>query len=127
MNLIGICSNAGSFARVGTIMIFARSAGRLAVAAVMTIASAITADAYSDEAIKNARTFVIETFNKSLAGLVSRTDVELAQYNLLTMEYKARVVSPAKYCSSAEPSRRIAAAGFDPAEFPHAGGPTPPN
>jgi aerobic-type carbon monoxide dehydrogenase small subunit (CoxS/CutS family) len=98
-------------------MILSPLACRLAAATIAMFALPISAYAYSTEAVKDARELVRITTNKSLMGLADATEVGLAQYHLLAMEYEARLISHADYCKSVQPQLRIVASGFEPERY----------
>jgi hypothetical protein len=102
-------------------MILSRLAGRLAAATIAMFALPISAHAYSTEAVKDARELVRITTNKSLMGLADAAEVGLAQYHLLAMEYKARLISHADYCKSVQPQLQIVASGFEPERYQQIG------
>jgi hypothetical protein len=76
---------------------------RLAPATLAACLFAATAHAYSDEAVKDAEALVKHITQRNEAGEVTRTDVAQAQYHLLEMKYRARVISRRTYCRSGLP------------------------
>jgi hypothetical protein len=94
---------------------------RFLTVAVTAVALATSAGAYSREAAEDAYRLARVTFNRSAQGLATKADTALAQYNYLTMQYKAGQMSFAAYCRAAQPSLQIVAAGFDVTQYRHPG------
>jgi hypothetical protein len=98
-------------------MILSPLAGRIAAITIAMFALPISAYAYSIEAVKDARELVRITTNKSLMGLADASEVGLAQYHLLAMEYEARLISHADYCKSVQPQLQIVVSELEPERY----------
>jgi hypothetical protein len=106
-------------------MILLSTAARLFAATLAILVIPIAALAYSTEAAKDARHLVRVTSNRSVAGIADATEVGLTQYNLLTMEYKAQLISHAAYCKSARPQLQIIVSNFASERYLQFGSPAP--
>ena len=100
--------------------------GRLAAGIVTVLLLATGAHAYSREAIEDARSLARVTMNQFQLGTASRADVALAQYNVLTMEYRARLITRADYCGPAQAYLQTISAQFDTSHFAATPWPTTP-
>jgi hypothetical protein len=98
-----------------------QTALRLAVIAVTSIAAAVSAHAYSRQAVDDARALAKVTINKVMMGVASKTDAALAAYNVSAMAYKANLISAAAYCRAVQPSLQIVASEFDADSYRHPG------
>jgi tetratricopeptide (TPR) repeat protein len=81
--------------------------------AVATLALPSAAQAYSDEAVKDAAGLLEGTTTRFNVGEVLRPDVALAGYNLLDMKYKADKLSAAAFCRAAKADLSIVAKTFE--------------
>jgi histidine ammonia-lyase len=80
------------------------AAGGLAI-----IVGAASANAFSDAAVKDAEDLLDRTKRALEMGMGNQSDVALAEYNVIDMQYKAGQITHAKYCQSALPVLRIIA------------------
>jgi hypothetical protein len=87
----------------------------IAIAAtfVATLALQTPAQAYSDEAVKDADVMFKQTTARFMAGEVERADLALAHYNLLDVKHGAGQLSHAGFCRAAKADLTIAAKAFE--------------
>ncbi|MGA2055223.1 MAG: tetratricopeptide repeat protein [Bradyrhizobium sp.] len=81
--------------------------------AAVALALPSDAQAYSDEAVKDAAGLLESTTTRFNVGEVLRPDVSLADYNLLDMKYKARQLSAADFCRAAKADLSMVAKTFE--------------
>jgi len=84
-----------------------------AMMAAVALALPSDAQAYSDEAVKDAAGLLESTTTRFNVGEVLRPDVSLADYNLLDMKYKARQLSAADFCRAAKADLSMVAKTFE--------------
>jgi hypothetical protein len=74
---------------------------KFTAAAVATFMFAATAYGYSDAAAKDAEQLLERARAARNNGTGSSSDVALAEYNLVEMQYKAHQITCSQYCQSA--------------------------
>jgi hypothetical protein len=84
-----------------------RTVSRVLLVPVAVVLSATAAAAFSAAAVKSAQELVKQTTERFAVGEVLRADVELAQYYLLDMKYRAGQISARPFArTSSHGSRR---------------------
>jgi hypothetical protein len=97
-------------------MNISRCSCRLVAVIFVTLTLCVNAQAYSDEAVKNAEALVARTAKRFDAGNATRKEVALAQYNLLEMRYLAKAITHPTLCRLAKPNFEIISASLDDKE-----------
>jgi hypothetical protein len=94
----------------------ARFLCRLAILFVATLVFDDAANAYSDDAVKDANDLLKMTLDRYHVGEVTSADVALARYYVIEMQYKAGQISRGAFCSSAKLNLDAVAKEFEESE-----------